>query len=389
MARVYSNTASIIQMAVVGEGKPAITTPFYTLSEIFSRRRFMPIDETAEEISEGWVETDNTDEGSFASPGTLMRDHYLFFSLRRDQRKIPGAALKARIVKAEKEVLEANPTWRRIPKTRREEIRENVRGQMLASILPSPDILDAVWDMNTSIITIFTGSIKTVDRFETLFKKSFEGLRLQLIHPYARGVVVLGADSDILAALNQSGGSEADLDLIKGNAWIGSELLAWVLDKGVNGGGESAISAHGPLPIGDKFTSWVDDRIEFAGGGGEGPQKVVVSGSQDKYEEAKSAFRTGKEITSATVYLEHQENLWRVKIGAEYFIFGSFKCPSVKIEKEVHDGESEREAVFYERMYLVESGLQMFDSLLEKYLRTRSGAWDTYLRDFVAWLASE
>ena len=48
---------------------------------------------------------------------------------------------------------------------------------------------------------------------------------------------------------------------------------------------------------------------------------------------------------------------------------------------------SEREAAFYERMYLLEQGLQLFDSLFTAFLRERLGdAWGGRLKAISEWL---
>jgi hypothetical protein len=55
------------------------------------------------------------------------------------------------------------------------------------------------------------------------------------------------------------------------------------------------------------------------------------------------------------------------------FQFASFKSPPVQIEKDnITDPADEREAVFYERMHLLEQGLQLFDSLYATFLESGS-----------------
>ena len=57
---------------------------------------------------------------------------------------------------------------------------------------------------------------------------------------------------------------------------------------------------------------------------------------------------------------------------------------------ELTDEISENEAVFYERMALVETGLQMFDSLLTAFLKVRVGSgWAQKLQDIHDWLGAK
>ncbi len=52
------------------------------------------------------------------------------------------------------------------------------------------------------------------------------------------------------------------------------------------------------------------------------------------------------------------------------FHFASFKSPSIKLEKDnITDEDDEREAAFSERMYVLEEGLGLFDSLYAAFLR--------------------
>jgi hypothetical protein len=73
------------------------------------------------------------------------------------------------------------------------------------------------------------------------------------------------------------------------------------------------------------------------------------------------------------------------------FLFGSFKSPSVQIEKDsTVDRQAEEEAVFFERMHLLESGLQLFDSLFAAFLHTRLGdTWQSTLGKINDWLEEE
>ena len=65
-----------------------------------------------------------------------------------------------------------------------------------------------------------------------------------------------------------------------------------------------------------------------------------------------------------TLYLEKGELQWKMTLKGELFQFGSYRCPGIKLEKDaLTDQNSERMAVFFERMYVLEEGLQLFDSL--------------------------
>jgi len=89
--------------------------------------------------------------------------------------------------------------------------------------------------------------------------------------------------------------------------------------------------------------------------------------------------------------MEKDENLWKLTLKGETFGFASFKCPQVRIERDSTVEEvSEREAAFYERMYLLEQGQQLFDSLFVAFLQERlTDAWNDRLLAIQEWLESK
>ncbi len=387
---VYANTVSITQYAVTGEVPE--TDPFQWFSEKLTSRGFESIENSTEESAEGWTLVDKPDDAAFDSPSDFWRDNFVVFSLRKDQRKIPAAVLKSHTAREEGVFLALNANLRRAPKHKREEIKEQVQMRLMTRCLPVPSSVDIVWDRKNGVLTLFSLGTKVLERFEDLFRKTFEGFSPVIIHPFARARMLLeGQLLDSLEKANQAG-SDAVLTLIRDNQWLGWEFMLWLLQRGVNGEGEFSVQCPGHLTIGEKFSAWIDDRIQFQGGGEEGGiQKVTVSGSQDSYLEAISALKGGKRITSATICMEKDENPWKLTLKGDTFGFASFKCPQVRVEKDsTVDQMSEREAVFYERMFLMEQGIQLFDSLFTAFLNERlTDAWTGRLQAIQAWLDGE
>ena len=133
------------------------------------------------------------------------------------------------------------------------------------------------------------------------------------------------------------------------------------------------------------------DRLLLKGGSESGVQKVTVVGPQDAFSEVRTALNGGKQITEAIVHLEKLEDQWKLTLKGETFHFASFKTPSVKVEKDqITDAASEKEAVFYEKMHVMEEGLQLFDSLYRHFLDLRLGAdWPAFNTRIAEWLAAE
>lgn len=383
---ILANTVSICQFRVAGD--PPATDLFQWVSEQLRGNGFTPIDQGTAELSVGWVHLDDHREASFESPSAFWRDHYLALTLRQDKRSIPAKLFRAHQQEAEQEFLAANPGYTRVPKQRREELKELVKSSLLARTLPVPTTYDAVWDTRSNILTLTTLGTKAVELFETHFKKSFEGLRLVAVHPFDRaGRVVAEEFGEALAAANKAT-SEAVLDLIKSNQWLGWDFLLWLMYRTMNDSSEYRVNRPGPALDGDTFVAYLNDRMVLCASGEEGVQKFTASGSLDRFGELRTSLRGGKRITEAAIYLEHGEHVWKLTLKGEQFHFASFKSPQVKEERDnTVDELSEREAVFFERMYVLEFGLQLFDSLFATFLAMRlSPGWDEEMRKIDDWM---
>src|SRR5690606_38036219 len=135
--------------------------------------------------------------------------------------RIPAALMRAHLESAVQEHLAANPGMQRVNKHKKEELREAVRGALLARTLPAPATYDAVWDTRSGRLTFASLNAKVIELFETLFKQTFEGLRLVAVHPYARAAQVV--DPALQSALEKANGATSDavIDQIKDNQWLG------------------------------------------------------------------------------------------------------------------------------------------------------------------------
>jgi hypothetical protein len=342
-------------------------------------------------LSVGWVHLDDHQVARFDTMAAFRRDHYLAFTLRRDIRRLPGPLVNAYLAEAESAFLSANPNFRRVPRQKREELKETVRLSLFPRTLPVPATFDVLWDTRNGAVTFTSLSPKVVELFENLFKKSFPGLRLVVIHPYARGERVLDETGREELQKANLAGSDAVLDLISSNRWIGTDFLLWLMYRTMNDSSEYRVTRPGPVGEGEPFVAYLNDRLVLRGGGDGGVQKITVAGPQDHFSEAHTALRTGKEITEAMLFLEKDDERWKTTLKGELFQFGSFRSPPVKIEKDdITDPQSEREAVFFERMFLLETGLQLFDSLYVTFLMERLGnRWGATLRTIQRWLEAE
>jgi hypothetical protein len=384
---ILSNTVSICQFRVVGD-IPATDT-FEWASTNLSRLGFTSIDHSVAELSAGWVHVDDHRENSFAVPAAFWRDHYLVFTLRQDKRSIPTVLLRSHLQLEEREFLAANPGYTKVPKQKKEELRDAVRTKLLARVLPVPSTYDAVWETGSNILTLATVGSKAVEQFETLFKKTFEGLRLVVIHPYSRAERLLLPETLAQLAKANKANSDAVLDLIKSNRWLGWDFLLWLMYRTMNESSEYRVSQPGPASPNEAFVAYLNDRMVLGVSGENGVQKFTASGPMEQFAEVRTALKSGKLINEATLYLERGELMWKMTLKGEQFQFTSFRSPQVKEEKDnTVDAVGEREALFYERMYVLELGLQLFDSLYLAFLELRLGSeWEDELKKINSWLS--
>ncbi len=390
MSRYFASMNSITQMQVTGD-IPADRLAW--LSENLTANAFQSIEENLEELSYGWTQADSIDDATFENPSAYARDHYALFTLRSDHRKVAGPILKTHINREEKLFLAENTNLRRVPKAIKEEIKERVKLRLLAKTPPMPSFVDVAWDLDSGVVSIFTVSTSAIDKFETVFRKSFEGLHLTLVHPIARAKGLAEKDEVLMAALVEADQSNSEdvVAQIKGNSWLGNDFLLWLLHHGIEVTQDHTVNQPGHNKPGVKFGAWIDDKIEMVGiGGGGEAQRVTVVGSQDAFREVRSALSMDKHITSATIYMEMAENQWKITLDGLFFTFKSFKSPNIQVARDTPVNEmSAVEAMFFEKIYLVEAGLQCFDSLLLEFLAVRLGAtWDSIRSGIQVWAES-
>jgi hypothetical protein len=386
---ILFNTVSICQFKVVGD-QPSKDL-YEWVSDRLARNSFRSIDNTIDQVSSGWVHLDDSSGNSFNSPRAFWRDPYLAFTLRRDQRRIPSVLFRAYLRKAESEFLAAHPGMRRVPKQKREELSQAVLAALYAKTLPVPSTYDAVWDTRSGLVTFTSLSPKAIELFENHFKNTFDGLRLLMLYPFSRAERVL-KDNLRPALLRANRAATGDvLNLIQDNQWLGWDFLLWLTYQTTNQTSEYALNQASPSQVDETFVAYLNDRLVLLGGGEGSVQKVSVVGSQEQFSEVRAALKSGKQITEATLYFEKEENQWKMTLRSLMFHFASFKSPSIKLEKDntTHEAD-EKEAAFYERMYLLEEGLQLFDSLYATFLEIRLGkTWADEEKNIRKWLASD
>jgi hypothetical protein len=383
---IMSNTVSIYQYEVVGD-IPEKDKALW-VRKCLEENRFEPIDNTPDPESIGWVRFDEHTNSDFSTTGAFSFEDYYIFTLRKDVRKVPAPLLKNLVEKECSEWLKERPKLSKVPFQRKREIRENIQAALLARSLPNPSVCDVLWNARANIVTIASISTKVLDFIEDEFCKTFDVLSLIPIHPIRRAERVLPEEHrQALDRLNQASSRDVLLQ-IKKNRWLGWDFFLWLIYRSAEGNSEYTVSREGPAEPGEHFIAYLYDRFVLTEEHEEGNRKNAISGPQKDFSEARKSIQSGKNITEALLYFEKDMVKWKVSLKGDIFALGSFTCPPVKIEKdEMTDPQMERDAVFFERMHLIETGLQLFDSLYAAFLTERAlGPWPQTLKAINEWL---
>lgn len=355
---MLGSSISLTRFAVQGLLPVASKEEFWPLvAERLQRFAFKPIDQTLDERSIGFVELRDHKEFGFSNPGETWIGDWLVFSLRQDTRRVPGAVLKDELAKAHKEWLEGHPGVRRVPKQVREQILDSVKLRLLAKTLPVPAVVDVAWDIARNRLLLFTTNAKTIDEFTGLFKKAFHECVPMLVSPFALACSLMPDHFVETAKGLNKATSESVLDQIRSNAWLGQELLYYILVRSQNEGDTGA---------------YIDGKINLEGPTADGVQRINVTCLSDRLQTVKAALREGKTITTARLALAALkepdiEHLMTLK--ADTFAINSFKTPPVMIERGATEDEaSEFQAVVLEKLYLIGQGLEALEHHLSQYI---------------------
>ena len=162
---------------------------------------------------------------------------------------------------------------------------------------------------------------------------------------------------------------------------LGQEFLTWLWFRSSIGGIFNDKS-------GRPFCVSMEQRIVVQGGEGEHVETASVSGIGSELREARMGLTTGKKVTRALLRLERDPEEWQVSLKASDFSLGSLKTP--KIEKSVGD-DADPDALLLEKLYLVESCLELIDALYAAFLQVRFDvvAWKEEVTGLRQWMGTE
>jgi hypothetical protein len=156
---------------------------------------------------------------------------------------------------------------------------------------------------------------------------------------------------------------------------LGQEFLTWLWFRSATGGIFQDAS-------GRPFTVSLEQRIVVQGGDGDHVETASVSGIDSELREARLGLTTGKKVTRALIRLERAPDQWQLTVKAADFSCGGLKTP--KIEP---DGETDPDALFLEKISLVEGCLELMDILYLRFLDIRlDNGWPEEVKRLRQWM---
>ena len=128
----------------------------------------------------GWVSLHNLCITEFTL-NDCFYNQYFCWSLRIDNKRIPGKLLKALLDLRTRDWM-AETGRERVPATVKAEMREQLELELFPRQLPSVTVHDLAWDLTTHVVRLFSNSNKVSEIFRILFSQTF-GLETRSIGP--------------------------------------------------------------------------------------------------------------------------------------------------------------------------------------------------------------
>lgn len=159
---------------------------------------------------------------------------------------------------------------------------------------------------------------------------------------------------------------------------LGQEFLTWLWYKSEVQEGLFTDKA------GREFALFMEQRIVVQGGEGDSLETATVTGPMSELREARLGLSTGKKVTRALVRIERDADTWQFTLKAEDFSMNSLKTPY----QEKPEADDEPDALLLEKIFLVESCLEITDNLYAAFLRLRldNRAWEEEVALIRAWM---
>jgi hypothetical protein len=157
------------------------------------------------------------------------------------------------------------------------------------------------------------------------------------------------------------------LDEVREHEFLGRDFLVWLWCKSETLDGVFDLGDEGEVEL------WFEGKITLRSDGERSAQTITCTGENARIREARFALREAKKVTSARLHIKEGREEWSFELDSTWMNFHSLKLPRILQEK----GE-DPDALFYQRMFLLEKAVALMDALFSRYLEARvSPTWET------------
>lgn len=132
---------------------------------------FRDIENTADELSVGWVSAADFMDTGFAYAAYAL-DPYVVLGLRVDRRRLPAGVLK-KYHRLEMRKAKKLRDGQALSRAERETLKEKVKLELLTRIPPSTQVYDVVWDTARNQLWFGGAARGVLDLFEDFFRRCF------------------------------------------------------------------------------------------------------------------------------------------------------------------------------------------------------------------------
>jgi recombination associated protein RdgC len=154
------------------------------------------------------------------------------------------------------------------------------------------------------------------------------------------------------------------LEHIAKTEFLGSEFLTWLWFKSETNNGLFDIEEVGKIEL------WFYDDLKLEKGGKLDKESLVCKGSASDLKEAKLGLSAGKKLKEARIKLIVDDEEWFLTLDSLYLDFKQLKTPKVEIDS-FESEQNEKDALFYEKIFLIEKAVSIIDNLLQLFIKDR------------------
>lgn len=168
------------------------------------------------------------------------------------------------------------------------------------------------------------------------------------------------------------------------DAILGQEFLTWLWFQ------SDVAPSFFRTDDGQPFQVSMEKRVTVTGGEGSERETTSVSANIDSsLSEARLGLHRGKKVTRALIHLTKDDFGFDVSVKAADFSLNSLKTPKIdKPDLDKPDRDDDPDALFLEKVFLIETAVTLLDSLYRQFLGLRldSDKWDKTTGEMMKWM---